>query len=651
MTGMSDTRWVRCLIASNDGDEAGRRELMEQAFRMATDAGDIDRADGAWLALRCFDVFERPEGEYREYQSQVVTLAEAADLANASIARCFLARSSLASGDHAQCVQHVVKGVEAAELSGYVSRAMSDSAYLGSILLEMGDLDGALEHMTGVLERARNLGWPSTIAGAASVLSQILAELGRTGAARDMAAEALEAHPSESGSIGRAIAAYGLAECELASENFSRAKELFESLRSSSIAEGHEVRLYSVIKLAKTECLLGNTGAALSLGLEGLALATDIGDRSAESLALDILGDISLCRGEDLVIEGVQMSPVGIFRRCVAISDSITSGKAAPAARKRLADALSAAGHLAEAVEEYKRVLSALERTKLIEAQKRAQAMEVRLKTERAIKEANSQRLLAQAESRRAAELQAMNAQLNATMIELETAQSRLLERNLQLSEAYAQIREMSFTDPLTGLKNRRYFTEAIASAIAECKRAHSPSVFGKLHADECTATGHDILFFLLDLDHFKSINDTFGHAAGDAVLVELARRLKSVTRDSDHLVRWGGEEVLVATARADRIEAQSVAERLRAAVGERPFDVGNGKQIGVTVSVGFAVFPPSPETAHSASWESVVETADKHLYAAKRGGRNRCVGDECSSAVALPTTLSSYQGSRRAAS
>ncbi len=629
LQGMSDVRWAQCLIASNIGDENQRRELMNQSLRLATDASDHDRADGAWLALRCFDAFEAPDKAYSEYASEILPFGESPDLSNAAIARCFLARSALSSGNHAECVEHIAKGIEAAELSGYVTRSMSDSAYLGSILYEMGDLDGSLEHMTSVLDRARKLGWPSTIAASAGVLSNILSDLGRTDAARNMAAEAFQTYPTDLPSIGSQLAGYCLAECERASKNLISAKQLFDTLRTSSIAEAHEIRLYSTIRLSQIELTLGNLGLAIHTALEGLTLARASGDLSAESLALEVLGGIASAQRTSLTVDGLELDAVELVTRAVSISEAITGGNAPPSLLQCLADTLAHSGHSDRAIEQYKRVLAALERTKLLEAQKRVLAIEVRLKTEGALREAHTQRLLAQAESRRASELQHMNSQLNATLLELEAAQARLLQRNAQLSEAYAQIRELSYTDPLTGLKNRRYFTEAISNTIAECRRKHSRSVFGNLESDSSTAhhDSSDVLFFLLDLDRFKSVNDTYGHASGDAVLVELKNRLSLVTRDCDYLVRWGGEEVLVSTPHSNRADAPAVAERLRRSVSDRPFEIGGGQTIKMTVSVGYAVYPPVPQDTHCTSWESVVETADQRLYVAKRSGRNRCVG------------------------
>ncbi|MES1245100.1 MAG: two-component regulator propeller domain-containing protein, partial [Acidobacteriota bacterium] len=136
-------------------------------------------------------------------------------------------------------------------------------------------------------------------------------------------------------------------------------------------------------------------------------------------------------------------------------------------------------------------------------------------------------------------------------------------ERTRELEEAYVKIEEASLTDPLTGLRNRRFLEQAmvIAGDIDLAVRRHED---GKPEAA-------DLLFLLLDLDHFKSVNDTHGHAAGDAVLVQTATVLRNVLRSSDHVVRWGGEEFLAVIRFVDRGEASNLAEKIRAAIAEHP--------------------------------------------------------------------------------
>jgi len=129
----------------------------------------------------------------------------------------------------------------------------------------------------------------------------------------------------------------------------------------------------------------------------------------------------------------------------------------------------------------------------------------------------------------------------------------------------------------------------------------------------------------LVDIDHFKHINDDHGHATGDVVLVEVARRLNAAVRDEDLVVRWGGEEFLVLADTLGSEHADQLAARVLASVGATPVLVEN-QALWVTVSIGYACFPLPPHGV-PLQWEQAVNLADMALYTAKSQGRNRAVG------------------------
>lgn len=168
-----------------------------------------------------------------------------------------------------------------------------------------------------------------------------------------------------------------------------------------------------------------------------------------------------------------------------------------------------------------------------------------------------------------------------------------------------AQLRRHSLQDPLTGLANRRQFHEITTGEGA------STSARGTL--------------YLLDLDHFKSINDHHGHAAGDAVLVETARRLRAVLREEDLVVRWGGEEFLVLVSAMAHERVEPLAQRLLSAVASMPMIVGD-KRVNVTTSIGFAEFPLLPHQL-DLPWDLAVDIVDNAMYVAKTLGRNKACG------------------------
>lgn len=165
------------------------------------------------------------------------------------------------------------------------------------------------------------------------------------------------------------------------------------------------------------------------------------------------------------------------------------------------------------------------------------------------------------------------------------------------------QLKEMSTVDSLTGLMNRRAMTERLE---AERARYHRLS--------------HSFAVILLDLDHFKRINDKFGHQAGDRVLREVGNRLKLHTRQQDSVARWGGEEFLMLLPDTEEQGATTAAEKLRAALHQLPFEVGNVTPVSQTGSFGIAVYDGREPASR------LIARADQALYMAKECGRNRVV-------------------------
>jgi diguanylate cyclase (GGDEF)-like protein len=171
-----------------------------------------------------------------------------------------------------------------------------------------------------------------------------------------------------------------------------------------------------------------------------------------------------------------------------------------------------------------------------------------------------------------------------------------------RVSKANERLRFSSEHDPLTGLSNRRYFNERVLA------------VDGGRPAWGCV--------LLADLDHFKRINDTHGHPAGDAVLAAISQRLSAALRENDKLVRWGGEEFLAVLGPMTPEQADLTAERLLQAVRREPV-LWNGQLIHCTISIGYASFPMAG-SATDISLDSAISLVDKALYVAKRRGRDR---------------------------
>jgi diguanylate cyclase (GGDEF)-like protein len=186
--------------------------------------------------------------------------------------------------------------------------------------------------------------------------------------------------------------------------------------------------------------------------------------------------------------------------------------------------------------------------------------------------------------------------------------EAEVAERTRELAAANARLEQAAVTDPLTGLKNRRYFALAAAAEAEHARRA---------------APERALLVALLDIDHFKRINDAYGHEAGDAVLVEVARRLQHVARGGDFVLRWGGEEFLLLLRDVERSAAPALLLRLLQELAQSAVETGSAR-IGLTASIGAIAFPPEPGTPSATTLEQAIARADAALYRAKREGRDR---------------------------
>ena len=160
----------------------------------------------------------------------------------------------------------------------------------------------------------------------------------------------------------------------------------------------------------------------------------------------------------------------------------------------------------------------------------------------------------------------------------------------------------LSLTDGLTGVWNRRYFQMQFRQVLATATRFARP-----------------FSLLMLDLDHFKDVNDNFGHQRGDEILVEVAQRINDALREVDTFARYGGEEFICLLSETDMSGAQTTADKILRAIRATPFGEKSGAPLRLTVSIGIASYPE-----HGDSFGSLVDAADKALYRAKQEGRDR---------------------------
>ena len=183
---------------------------------------------------------------------------------------------------------------------------------------------------------------------------------------------------------------------------------------------------------------------------------------------------------------------------------------------------------------------------------------------------------------------------------------------NEHLRDYSSRMETASMTDPLTGSWNRRYLLRQLPADLAHFHR--------QLARDD---EAQVMLFVLIDLDHFKQVNDRHGHGNGDSVLRQVVDRLCDFVRRGDYVVRWGGEEFLIVFRPMLKPEFRSVADRLLAAIRERPFELDGGDRINITCSIGLSPYPGFRDQPGAMSWEDTVALADKGLYHVKRRGRD----------------------------
>ncbi len=370
---------------------------------------------------------------------------------------------------------------------------------------------------------------------------------------------------------------------------------------------------------------------ALKLAREALPLARQVKDPVIESVALTNAGLalISLNRRD----EGMRLA-----RQALMLEERAGALTSMSQIQEELGLALERNGHLREAwaaLLEHRRLADEVfqrdQQQALLEVQESFEAVGrqremASLQTEMGLKEA-------QLEGRDLQQrLWAFCALAGTLLLAVVGLLVRRMRRsNAALTSSNAELEVASIRDPLTGLANRRHF-QAL------------------MHSQEAGANFEGTLL-LIDLDHFKQINDQHGHAVGDAVLVEIAQRLRDTLREADLTVRWGGEEFLVlvrglpsaaagpaAGGATTQDQVEALAQRLLASIGARPVQHGRDR-IAVTASIGFASFPLLPRR-QPLGWERAVDLVDTAMYLAKAHGRNRAYGVRSLAASGTPATL-----------
>ncbi|HXD05541.1 MAG TPA: diguanylate cyclase [Burkholderiaceae bacterium] len=294
-------------------------------------------------------------------------------------------------------------------------------------------------------------------------------------------------------------------------------------------------------------------------------------------------------------------------------TDPAQAGPLAAPLLRQLSDTLRTAGDVRGALDAYHRERALREAQ--LERDQRFALQELRVKYDSAA-QARELELRTRDNAVKAAQIERHALQrwlmgLIALVLTLALASAVLLYRRVrstraQLHTRQRQLRELSQRDPLTGLANRRHFQQVVSQASAR-------------------GEGFEGALFLLDIDHFKRINDEGGHARGDQVLMDVARKLAHIVRSDDLAVRWGGEEFLVLARGIGPAQIEPLARRMLEGVREVKVRLNDG-DTEVTASIGYGLFPLGSQHAHL-DWERALNLVDMALYLAKSQGRKRACG------------------------
>lgn len=372
---------------------------------------------------------------------------------------------------------------------------------------------------------------------------------------------------------------------------------------------------------ADSQLQKGDFKKARALAEEALALALSSHDLYSESLARHNIGIAKIGLGQVESGKGEVIEVISKTENDGLVADAAT-------AWLELGHQLERFGDLPGAVQAFHRYRKLNDQVLREDSQKAVLEAQARFDNERQAKE---MKLLNQGNQIKAEQLRTEDLRLRLwaalggcvllSGLLMGLAYQRIRKSNQALALSNEALKYQGERDPLTGLANRRHFQSAI-----------------KRLADKGRFSG---TVFLIDIDHFKRVNDSHGHAAGDSVLVEVARRLKAILRDEDLVVRWGGEEFLIVVDGREAASASSLAQRLLDGIAQLPVRHGEG-EISVTASIGFANFPLPPRGV-ALPWERAIDLVDTVMYMAKAHGRNRAYGvaEMAASDAAAVTELS----------
>lgn len=522
---------------------------------------------GLARALNNLGVIARSQGE----PGQAIVLFEQALVIERSLARPreiagVLNNLGVAHGfdlaDYDTALRYTHEALRLRESLGEAQDIASSENNLGVLYARLGDRERALEHYQLALAVRRELGVPTRIAGTLHNLGDLALDAEDVVTARAHHEEALALRRQAGDRPGELISLIALAQVGLEDDRLADAAEHLRD--AEAIAEA-----------------VDQPRERMLVGLAQGRLAFRQGDwATAEARILGALAQAE--QGEALEVERQ--------------------------ATLELSEVQAAAGRHREALDTFRRHKSLSDRIFDEERTRRLDALDRRYEAERRELELETLRRERAEQDLQLSEERTTGLWLAAALVALALVFGGFLLRRRELQAINRRLADLTRTDQLTGLGNRRLLEDTLQADLPLSLRRR---------ADGQRAADSDLVALLIDIDHFKAVNDQRGHAVGDRVLARFAAVLKATCRSSDVLVRWGGEEFLVVQRFVDRAQAPVLAARIAAAVRSERFAIDGEAPLALTCSIGFAAFPILPE-ATAGDWGATLVLADEALYLAK---------------------------------
>jgi len=477
----------------------------------------------------------------------------------------------------------------------------------GDSFAEDGNFPKALERLQAAVALARKHGDPTQIVMSLNALIALYGQMREYDKGFEALAEAVEA-AQKTNSPGRMStlkhSEYGLA---AATGQYQRGlRALLDSLKIERELGADSMVAYTLVNLSDCYLKLGDYQNAARYAEQTIVAARAMNDAGLEATARLNLGQAYLATGR--LADGKRHIEAGM-----TAYENLGDQPELQEVLVEYGQALERAGDLPGALRAYHRERKIS--NELFEKRRQRAVLDLQEKYETEKKQRQIELLRSENEVNR---LQQRVWWLLAALGALASVVVGLLYRkvrhaNAQLYQKNKEFKQQSVRDPLTGLYNRRHFLEYMRTTPQPDVPVHGAA------PEQCGA------LFLLDVDHFKHINDTWGHAAGDAVLTAISTSLGEILRETDMIVRWGGEEFLAFLPSVPRAGLDEIAQRILAGISAVTIDHG-GHTLAVNVSIGFAPFPLSCGGL-VLPWERAVNMVDMALYLAKSHGRNRAYG------------------------